>query len=246
MILWGIADPHLSISTDKPMDVFGDHWEDHHERMAVAWREQVRTEDVVLLPGDISWAMTLDEAEADLRFLHDLPGQKIIGRGNHDYWWTTLRKIEDFCADKGFTSLSFMRHNAFILGDEAAGQIVVCGTRGWINPTDHVWQQSSDERIYLREVARLKLALDDAASLRRADTPLLVALHYPPFNRGNPSGKNGFMDLMRDYGVDYCIFGHVHGPSARYIPEGDIAGIHFFNVASDYLQFKPLRLWASS
>ncbi len=246
MNVWGIADPHLSLSTDKPMDIFGDHWEDHHERIAETWQSCVSPEDVVLLPGDISWAMTLPQAAEDLRFLNDLPGQKIIGRGNHDYWWSTLRKIEQFCADQSFSTLRFMRHNAFRIGEPNGQQIVVCGTRGWINPTDSTWQKNSDEKIYLREIARLKLALEEALKIHEDEMPLLVALHYPPFNRGNPSGSNGFMETMQAFSVDMCIFGHVHGSSARFIPEGRINDIEFINVASDYINFKPRLLWSST
>lgn len=240
MKLWAIADPHLSFSTNKPMDIFGDHWADHDQRLAEAWRQQVAAEDVVLLPGDISWAIDLPEAEADLRFLHELPGKKLISRGNHDYWWTTQNKLRAFAETAGFDSLTFMRFEAFRFGDDAHN-IVVCGTRGWIMPQDAGWKESSDRKIYERELARLEMALNAAKQQCNEYSTLLVALHYPPFNK--MCAVNEVTKILNEAATDICLYGHVHGQAGAQMPEGLINGVHYHNVAADHLFFKPKLIW---
>lgn len=242
MTVWAIADPHLSLNTDKPMDVFGTRWDRHQERLETAWRDLVSPDDVVLLPGDISWAMTLEEAEPDLAFIHSLPGTKLISRGNHDYWWTSLRKMETLCAEKGYHSLLFMRNQAFRVGQPDQGpNLVICGTRGWINPNDSAYQVSKDEKIYLREVGRLRMSLDSAKAVMNDESTLVVAFHYPPINR--QADDNGFIDLLQEYKVDICLYGHVHGLPGSRCPEGEIDGVLYHNVASDHLDFVPKAIW---
>lgn len=242
MRLWAIADPHLSFSTNKPMDVFGERWKNHEERLARAWRSVVSSDDVVVLPGDISWAINLNEAEADLRFLHELPGQKIIGRGNHDYWWTSLKKMNTFADAKGLDSLTFMRHDAYRFGDHRRN-LVVCGTRGWLTPEDSTWQESTDRKIYLREESRLRLSLNAAQNLCNEASQLLVALHYPPFNRSLVPTL--FTELLHEFSVDICLYGHVHGVAAASTPEGLISNLRYTNVSADHLGFQPLLIWDS-
>ena len=235
MKLWAIAVLHLSYGSNKPMDVFGARWAQHDRRLKEAWLAAVAPEDVVLLPGDISWAIDLQEVTPDLAFLNALPGKKILSRGNHDYWWTSLRKMRSLCEAHGFSSVEFMRNEAFRFGPPGAG-IVVAGTRGWLVPGDVAWKESQDRKIYLREEIRLQLSLQQAAQLRQAGDLLLVSFHYPPFDAL-------YVDAMKASETDLCIYGHVHGEAGDRMPEGLIDGIRYINVAGDHLNFAPILLW---
>jgi len=235
MALFALADPHLSFGVNKPMNIFGGHWDDHAARLEANWLQLVDADDTVVIPGDISWAMNLPEALPDLQFLDRLPGRKILSRGNHDYWWTSLNKIENFCRDNGLTSLSFLRNNGLLV---PPGHIV-CGTRGWILPDDPDYKRD-DEKIYLREAGRLKLSLDAAAPLRLPGRELIACLHYPPF--GKDCKPTLLTDLLEFYAVDQCVFGHIHTNNGFASMAGPPGQVRYRLAAADYLGFKPLRL----
>ncbi len=235
MRLFAIADLHLSLSTDKPMDIFGARWENHHEKLAKNWCGLVKKEDVVLIPGDVSWAMNLREAEADLRFLHELPGEKILLRGNHDFWWQGIGKLERFCKEKGFTSLRFLQNNAFLLKE----QLVIAGSRLWLFPDDSRFTKA-DEKILLREKARLQLSLAQAEKYQ-GRYPILAMTHYPPFRKNFDA--NPITELFQEAGVRQVVFGHIHNSDSPYcIREKIIEGIPYSLVAADYLDFLPQQL----
>lgn len=156
MSIFAIADLHLSLTSGKPMDVFGSSWENYVERLEKAWRSKIRPEDTVLIPGDISWAMTMDEALADFQFIESLPGTKILSKGNHDFWWNTNKKVEDFFAAHGLTSMKLLRNNGYIVENT-----LIAGTRGWLLP-ENPESKAEDEKIYLREVGRLERSLKDS------------------------------------------------------------------------------------
>ena len=156
-MLYAIADTHLSFSVEKPMDVFGARWTNHAERLRENWLKKVRPEDTVVIPGDVSWGISLNEAEADLRFLDDLPGKKLLGKGNHDYWWTTANKMTAFFTEKGFSTLSILYNNAYY-----ADGFIVCGTRGWMS---EFGVKAEDERLIAREAQRLELSLQAGQKL---------------------------------------------------------------------------------
>jgi predicted phosphohydrolase len=235
MGLFVIADPHLSLGVDKPMGIFGGHWDRHDDKLKKNWLEAVSETDTVVLPGDISWAMNLDEAQLDLEFLDQLPGQKILSRGNHDYWWTSLRKMEKFCRDNRLDSLSFMRNNALAVDNN-----LVCGTRGWILPDDPDFS-GRDEKILNREAARLRLSLEEAEKIRKSNHRIIVCLHYPPLTKN--LGQTTLTDLMTSFGVDICCYGHIHGPDTRLALSGEkINGISYWLASADQIGFKPLRL----
>ena len=235
MALFALADPHLSFGVNKPMDIFGIQWREHESRLETNWRQMVGPDDTVVIPGDISWAMQLKDALPDLQFLDSLPGQKILSRGNHDYWWSSLNKIENFCREAGLTTLTFLRNNGILV---PPGHIV-CGTRGWILPDDPEFRQA-DEKIYLREAGRLKLSLDAAAPMRIPGRELVVCLHYPPF--GKDCRPTLFTDLCESYGVDQCVFGHNHSNNGFASLAGPPGQVRYRLAAADYLGFKPLRL----
>lgn len=236
MALYAIADPHLALGVDKPMAIFGTHWHDHTAHLRRHWLEMIQPQDTVLIPGDISWALQLEDALPDLQFLDALPGTKILSRGNHDYWWTSLAKLEAFCRKSRLTSLRFLRNNAFLVED----RFIICGTRGWILPDDPDFKRD-DEKIYLREIGRLRLSLESAVQLDRPDCQRIACLHFPPFGRSRQ--PTGLTDLLRDFHVSHCVFGHIHADLPAYSEPGiQLDGVRYTLAAADRLSFKPLRL----
>lgn len=221
MALYTMADLHLSFSTEKPMDVFGDRWKDHPEKIAQRW--SLTDDDTIVLPGDFSWAIDLQELEADMAFLHKLPGKKILSKGNHDYWWETMSKLNKFV--ENYPSVSFLHNNSYTVGE-----VSICGTRGWtLEPSDE------DEKVLNREVGRLK------TSLQQAKKQPLVFLHYPPIFgdlRCEP-----ILDVMKEYGVKECYYGHLHGLGASGLAvQGTVDGIQFRLISADHLDFSPLKI----
>ncbi|MBO4495377.1 MAG: metallophosphoesterase [Clostridiales bacterium] len=262
MSIFAIADLHLSLSVDKPMDVFGPGWQNYVERIEKHWREKIRPEDTVLIPGDISWGLSMDEALADLQFVEALPGQKILSKGNHDLWWGTNKKVEDFLASHGMTSMRLLKNNGFFIEGT-----LIAGSRGWLLP-ENPESKEADEKIYLREVGRLERSLADsikayekaqaagaaaAASTGAAEgaevgvesafgaSPRkVVMLHYPPIY--DPERSNGFTETLEKYGVDLCLYGHLHGRGHLKAFEGVKNGVEYRLIAADYLQFDPMQL----
>ena len=239
MALFAIADVHLSLGTDKPMDVFGPAWENHVERLEAAWTETVSDEDTVLMPGDISWAMDFEQLLPDLRFLDQLPGKKILGRGNHDYWWSTRSRMERMAGEQNLDSLIFMKNNAFLVEGT-----LLAGSRGWLLPWDSDCT-AQDEKVMEREKNRMRLSFEAAVRLERdsgkpADRTIAL-LHYPPTDRQfRPSP---YTDIIQEYGCSVCVYGHLHGIGARYGPQGyGPQGIRYVNVSADRLAFRPFLL----
>ena len=228
MRVFALADLHLGESVDKPMDIFGPVWERHAERIDRNWRARVGPDDWVLVPGDISWAMTLDEALPDLRFIDALPGRKLLLKGNHDYWWGSRAKVEAVLPP----SLRLLQYDAFDLG-EGMG---VVGTRGW-SPPEAPRSTPQDKAIYDREILRLQLSLKAAKG--RFDR-CIAMLHYPPLYRG--IGETAFVPLLREAGVKICLYGHLHGPDHRYAVSGERDGIRYYFVAADAVDFTPVEI----
>lgn len=224
MRVFAIADPHLSKAQPKPMAIFGANWAGHPDLFFERWRDTVRDDDLVLVPGDISWAMHIEEALLDLRDLAALPGQKVLLRGNHDYWWSSISKVR-----KVLPAGMFALQNDALVVDN----VVIAGTRGWTCPGgyDH---NEDDQKIYLRELERLKLSLAHAKKLK--GERLVVMLHYPPTNfKLEPSG---FTDLLIEAAPDALVFGHIHGDNSELpLPELGDTALHF--VAADALGFRP-------
>lgn len=226
MALYAISDLHLSFGANKPMDVFG--WKDYQSRLAENWNQTVCEEDMVLIPGDVSWATYLEETEADFRFLSQLPGKKVILKGNHDYWWTTYKKLNQFVEEKGFSQFYFLHNNSFFYENFA-----ICGTRGWGNNGDYV----EDTRIWNRELQRLLLSLDSA----KGSDNIICCLHYPPIDlKGRLSEE--YMELFSRYRVKQVCYGHLHGQAHRNALPNEIDGIRFSLVACDFLDFMPQKL----
>lgn len=232
MRIFGISDLHLSFASDKPMDVFGAHWLGHADKMARAWDELVGPEDVVLCPGDLSWAMRLEEARLDLSWIGARTGQrKVLGRGNHDYWWSAIGKVRQ-ALPPGCIAL---QNDAVDLGD-----VVVAGSRCWAAPGGLDFS-AADEKIYLRELGRLRLSLAEGRKLA-GPRPLIAAIHYPPF--AADQRPTGFAHLLEEFGVALCVYGHLHGRRAhRTAVQGEVGGVHYRLIACDFLDFRPTRVW---
>jgi hypothetical protein len=229
---YAISDLHLALSIDKPMDVFGQKWSNYMQRLESNWNDTIRPEDYVIIPGDISWATYLEQAVEDFNFIDSLPGNKIISKGNHDYWWTTHSKLEQFLTGNNFSSIHFMHNNSVKVGN-----IAVCGTRGWICPGDDGFG-ADDKKIYNRELQRLDLSIKSALAMN-ADN-IIVALHYPPFNSKKQPAE--FLEIMKKYEVRLCVYGHLHGEGFKNAVEGEFDGIAFKLVSADFLGFNPMRL----
>lgn len=230
-MIFTISDLHLSLSVSKPMDVFGEKWANHHLRLKENWLLKVNENDTVVIPGDISWAMTLEEAKADFEFLHSLPGKKIIGKGNHDYWWQTKKKLDCFIEENGFNSISVLYNNAYKVEDK-----IICGTRGWITENT---PDENDEKIVLREAGRLSLSIECAKKLAENGEEIIVFLHYPPAYRGEVS-----VPLCKKFVVEKikrCYYGHIHSADKRYLISkyGDT---ELSLVSSDFLNFEPMAV----
>lgn len=227
MKLYAIADLHLSGHSPKPMDIFGKRWENHWERIQDSWNKTVSQQDTVLLPGDLSWAMTLEQAAVDLNEIAALPGRKVLLRGNHDYWWSSINRVRGHLPQ----GMLAVQNDAVRLGD-----IIVCGTRGWTCPGSAGWDCSQDEKIFRREVIRLQLSLEAAQRLRAPGETLVAMLHYPPFNeRREPSE---FSRLMEQFHVDIVVYGHLHGVPEGHAIEGLVGGVRYHMVSCDYTGFR--------
>jgi len=235
MSLFSIADLHLSLSADKPMDVFGSRWHSYTEKIEKNWRAVVNEEDTVIVPGDISWGMSLAEAEADLAFLHSLPGKKLIGKGNHDYWWGTVSKMRAFLAEKGLTSIDFLHNNAYECED-----YIVCGTRGWYveERLQNARENADYQKIVAREASRLEASIKEGICLRGdSGKTILTYLHFPPVFRNFICRE--LVDVLHRYGVRYCYFGHIHGTYD--VPRStDFEGVTMTLISADFLNFVPM------
>ncbi|MDR1464384.1 MAG: glycosyltransferase [Oscillospiraceae bacterium] len=227
MSIFVLADPHLSFGSAKPMDVFSG-WADHAARMEQAWRAAVRPEDTVVLPGDISWAMSLDQALPDFQWLNRLPGVKLIMKGNHDYWWNTRKKIETFWAAHDLSTLRLL-HNSALLAEGVA----LCGSRGWFFDDE----AGDVQKVLLREAGRLRASIRAGKCLSR---DLIVFLHYPPIAGGRVCDE--IYRVLREEGVSRCYYGHLHGEGCRWAFQGRRDGIDFRLISADSLGFAPLRI----
>lgn len=224
MSIFAIGDTHLSLNSDKPMNIFKG-WDDYVERLSANWQAVVEPKDTVVVMGDVSWAMSLSEAQKDFAFLNELPGQKIILKGNHDYWWNTRRKMEDFFVENGFSTLHILHNNAFLVDGFS-----ICGTRGWFYDDT----QSEPEKVLLREVQRLKTSIDAGRAL--GGEPI-VFLHYPPITlqqRCKP-----ILDLLEQEKIERCFYAHLHGSAAYSSYRGEFQGTHFELLSGDFLKFCP-------
>ena len=226
MALYAIGDLHLSLSVNKSMEVFGPAWENYHVRIEEALGV-LTDDDTLILAGDTSWGMSLEEAEADFKFLDRFPGKKYLIKGNHDYWWTTATKLNRFCAEKDIKTLEILHNNCVFYGDYA-----ICGTRGWFLEED---QKPHNAKVLAREVGRLEMSLQAAG-----EKPILCFLHYPPLYQGYECPE--ILEVLKKYDVRQCCYGHLHGPTIRRRLEGKRGDIEYSLISADYLGFIPKKI----
>lgn len=225
MAIFAIGDLHLSLGSKKPMDIFPG-WQGYVEKIKTNWVNLIGPEDTVVLAGDTSWAMKLEDAAQDFAFLQDLPGKKLLLKGNHDYWWTTVKKMETFFEQKGFHSLQILHNNAFFVDDAA-----ICGTRSWLFDAS----EPHDEKVMNRELGRLRASLEAAG-----DREKLVFLHYPPIYPN--ANAQEVVQLLKEYDVKQCYYGHLHGAAIRYAVQGQVEGIFYRLISADGLAFCPYKI----
>lgn len=228
MSLFVIGDLHLALGDkSKSMDIF-DGWENYTELLEQSWNELVSAEDTIVLAGDISWAIGLEKGYEDFKWIHNLPGRKIILKGNHDYWWNSRKKMEETFEKWGFDSLNILHNNHFQYENYG-----ICGTRGWVNMPG----ESADAKILAREAGRLSVSIESALA---AGLQPIVFLHYPPLY--GSSYNYDILDVLYKYGIKNCWYGHLHGPSIKYAVNGERDGVDFRLVSGDFLQFRPKKI----
>ncbi|MBO7304701.1 MAG: metallophosphoesterase [Clostridia bacterium] len=237
MSIFAIADLHLSTldSTDKSMEIFGKRWTAYTERLRQNWTRLVTDGDTVIIPGDVSWALTLGEAYSDLKFIDSLPGKKILLKGNHDFWWCTMKKHAEFFDKNGIGSISFLFNNAHVVEN-----VIVAGTRGWYHDEDaaNLPNATDFEKLTNRETQRLKFSLDAAMALKaeNPEKPIVVFMHFPPFWNGKES--ESIINLLLSYGIKDVYYGHIHG-NYTVEPTFIYKGIKMSIISADYLDFVP-------
>jgi predicted phosphohydrolase len=231
MNVYAIGDLHLSLTADKPMDIFGGNWEGHFEKIKADWLEKVKPEDIVLIPGDISWAMKLSDALVDLNALSALPGKKVFIRGNHDYWWNGISKLREAAPNEDFY---FLQTDAVKIGE-----FVFVGSRGWSTPGSAEFTEQ-DQKLYLREAERFRLAFLDAKRLKTGDEKLVALVHFPPFNLKEEHTL--FTEMFEQNGVEKVVFGHLHG--AAYFPLKTWKnGVEYLLTSCDKAGFRLVKVY---
>ena len=234
MAIFAIGDLHLSFNENKPMSVFGDNWEEHEQKIKQNWLKNVTDKDYVLLPGDFSWSMYLKNCYEDFKYLEELPGEKLLLKGNHDYWWTTLNKMRNYIKENKFKKIEFLYNNSY-----EYERYIIAGTRGWVQSSE-----GEDQRLVKRELIRLERAIQDGINKYGTNKPIIVCMHYPPITNYNIQNeiKSPFIELMQKYNVQKCIYGHLHSTSIKEAIQGKIHGIEIKLVSADALNFEVIKI----
>ena len=227
MALYAIGDLHLCLGAPKPMDIFGGNWTGYMDKLKEGM-SVITDEDTTVLLGDLSWALSLEESAADFAWINEIPGRKIILKGNHDYWWSTAAKFRKFCEENGFSNMEILNNNCFEYEDWA-----ICGTRGWFFEEER--SGTHDEKVFKRELCRLEASLKAAGEKNK-----MVFLHYPPKYKGYDCKE--ILQLLEKYQVRRCFYGHLHGGSHKLALEGLWDGVEYRMVSADYLNFKPYKV----
>jgi hypothetical protein len=232
MSIYVIGDLHLSFKENKPMSIFGDNWEDYEKKISNDWIKKVKEEDLVILPGDFSWSMYLKDTDEDFKYINKLPGKKLLLKGNHDYWWSTLTSMRNFLKENELNNIDFIYNNAYEFEN-----CIIAGTRGW-SQTD----EEEDKKLLKREALRLELSIQSGIKQYGKDKEILLFMHYPPITHSNleKNETNEFIKIMQKYSIKKCFYGHLHSTSIKDAVEGEHYGIEFKLVSADGLDFK---LW---
>lgn len=231
MALYTIADLHLSLGVEKPMDIFGGRWQGYQEKLDKNLHHLLTDDDTLIIPGDISWGLKLEETLNDFKFIENLPGKKIILKGNHDLWWSTSSKIQKFFEENDIYTIDLLFNNFKVYDN-----IALCGTRGW--SYEENFKNEADEKIYKREVLRLENSLKQAHNAGYSEK--ICFLHYPPIYEHFKCIE--ILELFKIYNVSTCIYGHLHGESLKYAKNGIYENVEYKLVSADFLNFMPILL----
>lgn len=236
MSIYVIGDLHLAFGENKPMDIFGKNWENHTEKIKEDWKSKVKENDTVILAGDFSWAMKLKDTILDFQYIDELPGKKILLKGNHDYWWTTITSMKEFLQKNNIQNVDFLYNNSFKIENK-----IICGTRGWSLLGEDT---SEDKKIIDREINRLKLSIEDAISKYGTDKEIIAFLHYPPISQANliRNENTPFMKMLQQFNITKCYYGHLHGTSIKDAVNGNVDGIDLHLISCDAVDFKLQKL----
>ena len=229
MSIYAISDLHLSFNTNKPMDIFG--WNNYEEKISQDWRKNVKEEDLVLLTGDFSWEMKLENTYKDFQFINNLPGKKLLLKGNHDLWWTTLKRMREFLKEKEFNNIDFIYNNSYEIEN-----YIIAGTRGWNLVSENI----DDKKIKDRELLRLENSIIDGIRKYGEDKPIIVCMHYPPLLKELKNSE--FTKILEKYNVKYCLYGHLHGKSHMNVFDGNYNNVAYKMVSCDYTGFKLIKI----
>ena len=234
MAIYVIADLHLSFEQDKPMNIFGDNWENHAQKIRKNWEEVVKEDDYVILPGDFSWATYLDDTKKDFEYLNSLPGNKILLKGNHDYWWTTVTNMKKFLKENNFKNIDFLYNNSYCIENK-----ILVGTRGW-----NILDNEKESKMIKRENARLILSIEDGIKKYGTEKEIIAFFHYPPITISNKykNEESDFTKTLEKYNIKKCYYGHLHGNSHKDAVEGDVDGITYRLISADYLNFNLVQI----
>lgn len=238
MAIYTIGDLHLSFHDNKPMSIFGSNWENHEEKIKEDWIKKVNENDLVILPGDFSWATYLKDTYLDFQYLNNLPGKKLLLKGNHDYWWGTVTSMKKFLEDNNFSNIDFLYNSAYVYEN-----YIFCGTRGW-----SIAEDSESIKMINREASRLELSIQKGLELKNVkgneNKEIIVFLHYPPLIKKNLINNeiNDFLRIMMKYDIKKCYYGHLHSNSIKEAVEGEYFGIKFKLVSADGVDFKLVKI----
>lgn len=230
MAIYTIADLHLSFNTDKPMDIFGQNWQNYEDKIKEDWISKVKSEDLVILPGDFSWAMYLEETEKDFQFINELPGKKILLKGNHDYWWATVTSMRNYIKNKGFKNIDFLHNNSYMFENK-----IIVGTKGWTLSDDE-----EDIRLTKREVSRLELSIKDGINNYGKDREIIAFMHYPPVTKNYINTE--YINVFKKYNIKRCYYGHLHASSIQDAVQGNIKGVELKLISCDGVDFKLIKV----
>ena len=234
MAIYTIGDLHLSFNENKPMSIFGENWEGYEEKVKENWTKLVKEEDMVVLPGDFSWSMYLKDTYKDFEYLNNLPGKKLLLKGNHDYWWSTVNSMRNYIKENHFKNIDFIYNNAYEFEN-----IIIVGTRGWAFGED-----AESKRMIQREMARLELSIKNGIENYGENKEIIAFLHYPPIINQNIQNNemNEFIRILKKYDIKKCYYGHLHGTAIKEAVEGEHFGIAFKLVSADAIQFNLVKI----
>ena len=234
MAIYTIGDLHLSFGQNKPMNIFGYNWNNHTEKIKQSWEKNVKPEDTVILAGDFSWATYLEDAKLDFTYINNLPGRKILLKGNHDYWWTTVTHMKNFLQENNFQNIDFLYNNSYCIDNK-----LIVGTRGW-----NILDTDNNNKMINRENGRLELSIQNAIQTYGNDKELIAFLHYPPIitSYSNAIEDSAFVNTLHKYNIKKCYYGHLHGNAHKDVIEGNINGVTYKLISADYLNFQLVKI----